>query len=351
VGVIFFAAQDFSKRLFNIQQIITLFILCIFLMGLSSCFKEKPYQPKDSEHSDKRVVIPMTPTYQNMFFFSLEKGQIVRESNPETFDLMFENTASKLHIWLNGSKLMSVKHTGKTNFDSVTDRDTLTANGWLLDRPDFSEDSNAIGKWWTQNGSNISSNKEVLLIHLGKDITGKALGYRKMQIESYSGNTYYIRFAFPNGEDEHEVAIPKDGATCYRYFSFSNGGKLVDIEPPKESWDLVFTRYAHVFYDPYYLPYVVVGVLHHPLHVEAYVDSTANYESFKLSDIQSERFSAKRDAIGYNWKQYDFNEYKVLPYKIYLIKAHQQRFYKLRFLDFYNEKFERGYPTFGYEEL
>lgn len=335
----------------NITTTITAVVCGIVMFTFSSCFKEKPLTPKGSANSDKHIVVPMTPTYQNMFFFNLQSGQIVKESNPETFDLMFENTDSKIAIWLNGSKLMMAKRTNQTDFSKVTYSDTLSADGWLLDKPDFNLDSNAIGTWWEQNNGSTTSKKEVYLIQLGKDINGNLLGYRKIQIESFAANTYNIRFAFPDGSDEHIFSVSKNGVSCYRYFSFQNGGSLVEIEPAKEAWDIVFTRYSYVFYDPYYLPYIVVGALSNPLQIEAYADSSISYSNSKLSDLKQEYFSPNRDVIGYDWKQYDYTEYKVSPYKIFFIKTRDQRFYKLRFLDFYNEKFERGYPTFEYEEL
>ncbi|MCS6819519.1 MAG: HmuY family protein [Chitinophagales bacterium] len=326
-------------------------ILCVLLCLHSGCFKEKPYKPKTGAGNDQRVIIPMTPAYRDLFFFSLKKGQIVRQSNPEHFDLMFENTGQGKMIWLNTSKLMMVKRTGKTSFNDVTYKDTLNKDGWLIDKPDYSPDSNAIGVWWKGTEPNIESDKQVYLIQLGKDLNGNPLGYRKIQIEHYVANTYHVRFAFPDGTDEHLVSITKNGTTCYRYLSFNNGGRLIDVEPSKDEWDLVFLRYTYIFYDPYYLPYLVVGALTNPLYIQAYKDSTLQYEKITLNDVQQERFSSRRDVIGYDWKKYDFTEYKVNPLITYFIKTSDQRYYKLRFLDFYNEKFERGYPTFVYEEL
>lgn len=340
------------KRVFEIiKHAPVLLCVVIFIFSLSSCFKEKPMKPKSNNNSDRQVVIPMTSTYKNIFFFNLQSGQVIKESDPATYDLMFENAVDKLSIWLNSSKLMQLRRTNTTDFSKVTYNDTLGYDGWILDRSTFSEDSNAIGKWWSEAGDGISSTQEVYLVSLGKDLEGNSLGYRKLKIESFAGNTYNIRFAFPDGSDEHTFSIAKDGATCYRYFSFADGGKLADIEPPKDNWDFVFTRYGYVFFDPYYLPYIVVGALSNPLHIEAYVDSTINFENVKLEDLHIEKFSSYRDVIGYNWKSYDFTEYKALPYRIYFIKTEDGRYYKMRFLDFYNENFERGYPTFEYEEM
>ena len=292
----------------------------------------------------------MTSTYRDMFFFSLQTGQVVKQVDPAVYDLMLDNSADGLNIWLNGSKLMMVRRMNTTDFSKVSFTDTLAADGWLLDKPSYQSDSNAIGNWWKTEGG-ITSRNEVYLIKLGKDINGNPLGYRKIQVLDYAFNTYKIKFANPDGSDEHTSIIAKDNLHAYRYFSFNDGGKTVDVEPPKDTWDLVFTRYSFVFYDPYYLPYSVVGALSNPSNVECYVDSTASFETTQLTDLKTEKFSAARDVIGYDWKFYDFTEYRALPYKIYFIRTKDQRFYKLRFLDFYNENFERGFPTFEFEEL
>ncbi len=334
----------------SVIQFLSLSLFIFFTFSLSSCFKEKPLKPKNNGNSDKRVVIPMTATYEDMFYFSLQSGQVVKRVNPEVYDLMFDNTASGLNIWLNGSKLMMAKRMNTTDFENVKYADTLSSEGWLLDKPTYQSDSNAIGKWWS-DGAGITSKNEVYLIRLGRDIRGNLLGYRKVQITDYSFNTYRVRFAFPDGSDEHTVLVTKDNQHCYRYLSFDNGGKTVEAEPPRDTWDLVFTRYSYVFYEPYYLPYIVVGALSNPVNVESYVDSTVSYDSFVLADLQTSNFSPHRDVIGYEWKIYDFTEYKTLPYKIYFIRTNDGRFYKLRFLDFYNENYERGFPTFEYEEL
>jgi len=94
-----------------------------------------------------------------------------------------------------------------------------------------------------------------------------------------------------------------------------------------------------------------VGALSNPQTVECYVDSTASFENTLLTDLKTDKFTSTRDVIGYDWKLYDFTEYKTLPYKIYFVRTKDQRFYKLRFLDFYSENYERGFPTFEFEEL
>jgi hypothetical protein len=326
-------------------------MLLVAMLCLQSCFKEKNLKPKDSTSSDQLVVIPMGSTYENQFFYSLDQNKVVSQNSNLVYDLMFDCANGRYNIWLNSSKLMQVKRTGKFSMGDVSPADTLGSDGFKLDKATYEPDSNAIGYWYTLDGSAVKTRNEVYLVQLGKDNFGYGLGYVKMQVTSYAANSYNITFAALDGSNEQTAAIAKDANYCYRYFTFSNGGNLVNVEPGKADWDIVFTRYSYVFYDPYYLPYIVVGALNNPERVEAYVDSVAAFDSLKAGNLQTNLFSSRRDVIGYDWKYYDFTSYQTLTYKNYLLKVDGEKLYKLRFLNFYNANEERGYPTFEYEEI
>ena len=67
--------------------------------------------------------------------------------------------------------------------------------------------------------------------------------------------------------------------------------------------------------------------------------------------ISMYEFNNQQDDIGYNWKYYDFDNeiYNVDLYINYIIKNQEERYFKLHFLDFYNNNGEKGYPLFeGY---
>ncbi len=325
-------------------------LLLVLVVCLQSCFKEKNLTPKDGGNSDQLVVIPMGPTYDNQFYFSLDQNKIVSQNSNLIYDMMFDCAAGKYNIWLNSSKLMQVKRTAKYTLKDVVAADTL-GEGFRLDKATYEPDSNALGYWYTIDGGAVKSQNEVYIIQLGKDNYGNGLGYVKMQVNSFAGNSYNITFAALDGSNEQTATIAKDANYCYRYFTFGNGGNIVNVEPAKSEWDFVFTKYSYVFYDPYYLPYIVVGALNNPERVVAYVDSVSTFDSLTAPKLQTNLFSASRDVIGYEWKYYDFISYQTLNYKTYLIKVDAERLYKLRFLNFYNANEERGYPTFEYEEI
>ena len=54
--------------------------------------------------------------------------------------------------------------------------------------------------------------------------------------------------------------------------------------------------------------------------------------------IDELNFTSNKDAIGFDWKEYNFDAgfYSVKSNLNYIIKDRQQRYFKLRFTDFYN---------------
>jgi hypothetical protein len=59
-----------------------------------------------------------------------------------------------------------------------------------------------------------------------------------------------------------------------------------------------------------------------------------------MKDLVNMNFHNRRDIIGYDWKNYDFNNgrYKTRNHVNYIIKTNepQPKFFKLRFTDFYS---------------
>jgi len=58
-------------------------------------------------------------------------------------------------------------------------------------------------------------------------------------------------------------------------------------------------------------------------------------------------------VIGYEWKYYNFDAalYTIEPGLAYVIRDRDGFYYKLRFIDFYSEGGEKGYPKFEYVRL
>lgn len=329
------------------------FALTVMLFA-SSCFKEKNMQPPSDQSFGQIAVIPMTPSYENQFFFDLETNTVLKQNSRYAYDLLFDCESGQFNIWLNTAKMMSLKRTGKTSLDSVQLSDTL-AGRWYYEFGAFNRDSSAIGNWWSGNaGSQPVSAGQVYLVQLGVDVNGYGLGFIKMQVNNFTGTTYSITFS-DFVSPSRTVTVTKDDTRNYRYLTFADGGSLVgDIEPPKTDWDLCFTRYTVYFYAPYYIPYEVTGVLNNPAKVQAYMDSTLTFDSITIADFELSRLTPNRDAIGYEWKRYSTlnanGSYSMNPHYTYYIKADENEFYKLHFYAFEKDGV-RGYPSAEYYRL
>lgn len=253
---------------------------------------------------------------------------------------------------------MSVLKTTKKSLGTVTLQDTV-GKDWRFELGEFTDTSCAIGDWWKDiNGGMPLTDSAVYLLSLGRDEQGEPLGYVRMQISHYTSAGYLIYWQPLGSATIHSLTIDKDVARNYRYVSLSGGGSLVsNIEPAKTDWDFCFTRYTYVFYEPYYLPYEVVGVLHNPSRITAYVDSTLTkpFDSVSLADINFNQLHSHRDAVGYEWKVYSGigtggGTYSVKSNFYYFIRQQGNKFYKLRFRAF-DKGGVNGYPTFEYGEL
>jgi hypothetical protein len=299
--------------------------------------------------------IQMGPNYTDQFFYSLATNTVLSSNSRFAYDLMFDCNPDSFNIWLNTAKFMSAMKSSKTDFNSVTINDTTNGN-WIYERGSYNIDSNALGPWWTAMSSQPISAGTIYIINQGVDESGNPLDMFKMRVNNFSGTSYSITYASLTGTDSGTVIIPKDVTRNYRYLALSNAGQLLNIEPDKSTWDLCFTHYTVVFYEPYYLPYQVTGVLHNPSRVRAYVDSVItttgiSFDSLSIRNFNPALLQSNRDAIGYDWKTWTGRTYVPKPKFVFYIKTGEGIVYKLHFISFTNIDGQKGYPAFEYSSL
>jgi hypothetical protein len=296
----------------------------------------------------------MGSNYAQQFFYDLKQVRPVKEYNKVDWDLRFQSN-NNFYIYLNSAKFMRVAHTGTTDFASVT---ASTGLRFSFDYPNGSTDSNAIGKWGDFSGTTINSYKEVYVIDRGLDALGNNLGMKKMVITGYTSNAYQIKFANLDGTDEHSYNIQKDSTYNYTYFNFNSGGSTPLIEPPKSDWDLWFTQYSTWLYDVgtnSYIEYLVVGVVINPYATEVAFDTTNHFNDITLLEAQAKHYYHNWDIIGYGWKNPNLSggsaHYTVYSNVTYMVHTQHNEYFKLRFIDFYNNSGEKGYPKFDQLQL
>lgn len=311
----------------------------IFIITLSiiSCKKKELPVPKHQEGNLKQSVIPMTSSYKYQIYFSLTQNQIVKSQLKTSWDIAFQSDGK--NIILNSSKMMFAYKTNITTYDQVTDTLGFTQNK-KYDSPTGNLDSTAIGKWWLDN--------TVYIIDRGYNELGQHLGYTKLKILNYNNNTFTFIAGNLNSTSTNTYSIQQDTNYNFIGFSFDNYN-IIYHEPPKIQWDLLFTQYTEALSQPY----PVTGCLINRYKTSATLNKDIPFNNIDYITATQSSLSNHLNIIGYNWKEYDFNTSSFIIYSnyTYIIKNQAGYYFKLRFIDFYNNSGEKGYPTFEFQML
>ena len=334
-----------------IRSIIGLLILVV-VISVSSCFKEdEPITPHQSG-SVETDTIPMTYNYRFQVYFRLDSGMVVSQNIKTESDLGFECSSGGWKIILNTADFMKAADLGIVPFGQAQDTAHVS---WKFDKSDGNSDSLAIGTWYKAVNGDTVSNNHVYAVDRGFDENANPLGIYQVIFDSLSSNKYYFRFAAIDGGPVSYGIVEKDGSVNYLYYSFTSGGSLKRLEPSKDQYELHFTQYTTLLYtdlgEAY--PYLVTGVLTNRNKVAVAIDTIHEFSSITLAQISEMTFLNTLDAIGYEWKSYDFESgaYTVNNDKTYIIRSNSGLYYKLRFIGFYNDTGEKGYPVFEHQPL
>ena len=318
-------------------QILVSFSLILF----SSCLKEELPVAAHQEGDFSISQVAMGSDYSQQIYFNLNDKAVVKQNLKTDWDIAFECSDNGWHVVLNSSLGSAVSNTGLIDFNAVS---SLSGNEqWNNDNPNGDLDSTAVGDYRNTNF--------VYVIDRGYNSQGTQLGYKKVVFNVVTNQQYEIRVAELDGSSDVTVSVTKDSTYNFLAFSF-NSNSVIEIEPPKESWDLHFTQYTHIFYNPT-MPYLVSGVLLNRNNTQVAVDSESEFQLISYDLLQQYDFSEHLNTIGYDWKSYDFNTslYAVDQEKNFIIKNSIGLYFKLHFIDFYNDSGEKGYPKFALQQL
>ena len=324
----------------NINIIITI-ILSMFLW---SCFEDDTQvEPLPIEE----IVVPYS-VYEYQTYVDLSNGLIVSYHNYVDWDLGFESSTEGHHIILNYARFMYAGNTSQTNLDMVK---SDTEAEMYFDKSDGNLDSTVFNSWADfTDPDNPVFNNYVYIVDRGKDEQGNSFGYKKIIIEKLESDTFYLHFANLDGTEESSFMVPKDTSVNYTLFSFDNGGQIIASEPNKDDWDICLTKYTTIIPDNngVLYDYIVRGALLNPYkEISVGLDTDNYFYDITADMIGNYSYSNARDAIGYDWKDYDSQEdlYLIRENTSFILKNVNGSNYKLRFTDFYLDG-TKGYPAF-----
>ncbi|MBD81027.1 MAG: hypothetical protein CL840_19065 [Crocinitomicaceae bacterium] len=317
-------------------------IWCLIGVLSSACFKEDmpvtPIEPGDIE----TVQIEMGYPYKYQVYYDCGANRVVKTNSRYDWDLAFESSPEGFRVFLNTAKGEFLAQAGEVSFGTVNSTKNLT---WLWDAPSGNLDSTSVGDW--------RGKRMVYVLDRQYDANGNHLGYFKFQVLSVNENIYKIRFSDLQEEKGKEFTIRKNHNLSVIHFSMNNGGELLELEPERNSWDLLFTNHYHKFSNlP--MPFVLTQVLsNYQNRVVVAEDLKSNFEGIRLSDTTNYTFTAIRDEIGYDWKirNSQDNSFIIDSKKSFIIKSTKGIYYKIQFTDFYNDQGVKGYPKFKIQRL
>lgn len=334
---------------------LALYLIPCTLFLFASCEKEElpikphdkgdiitPIGPVDSAdtHTVRTVQIGMGSNYTDQVWYDLGTNKVVATNSRFDWDIAFDCRASEHWVYLNSALAMMAAPTGNTDFNAPIEEKKLH---FRPDHPSGLEDSLALGRWWDEG--------QVWVIDLGYELDGSSRGKRKIKFETTSTGDLKFRYASLNGSNEVTGTIAKDDRYNRIMFSFKDN-TVKQIEPPKTDYDLMFSQYMHVFYDPYY-PYLVTGALLNPYATEAVRVNESDFGTITRETVNLYDLSDEADIIGYEWKYFDLegDYYTVYPEMNYIVRDSEGIHYKLHFVDFYNKTGEKGYPKMEVQRL
>jgi Secretion system C-terminal sorting domain/HmuY protein len=302
-----------------------------------------------------RDSVQMTSGYANDVFYSLKTGAKKAQSSTDWHlgfqTLVFSEPAFNATIRANHAKgkveVYSL-HRGGADFISITSADTVGLTNPVLQ----------------QNNIDTSWGEGAFLQNRGTNPFDYGWGFYNMTDHSVYGDSVYLikangaaykiiidkyvstgadigytfRFAEINSATIETVTIKRNssaGDFTKRLFAYYNltTKQLVDREPNREDWDLLFTQYVRAGYfnggmlQP--LTGVLVNVNTQVADVRAanLVPATADYSNY-LS-----LFNRETNQIGDDWKSFDYVSSKyILPDTItYFVKTGRGEYYQIQF--------------------
>ncbi|MGB1314533.1 MAG: HmuY family protein [Chitinophagales bacterium] len=329
-----------------------LFYILFPILLLTSCFKEEDKRQVNNETS---VSIALGEDYSSVFYYNLSTQSVVAENKWIDWNLSFYAQEDDYFIKLNDAANMKAYKATQEQFEEVSAIDDVT--NFILD--DAKGTRNGIALLYEPTitkGDTIFYTNTTYILRLGKDVLGEEIGFKKIKLLYTYLNQYALRHSNLDGSEDYISIIKKDLTLNFVHFSFKNKGEIINIEPDKTTWDIVFTRSTDITVtldSSIILPdYTVTSVLLNPYFTKAYKEESVDYKDATLFNIKNSSFTNQKNIIGYNWKAFDLINltYAIRQNEFYVIKDINDFYYKLKFLSFNDPNTNiKGTISFQYE--
>ncbi|MCE2740182.1 MAG: HmuY family protein [Sphingobacteriales bacterium] len=319
----------------------------LLLLVLSACEKpEKPYGlPPKPINAPRMMQVDLGDNYEQQTFINFTDSQFVKNTiNINSWDIAFDCNLDVHKVLMNGGKGILIGKIESSDFvkdlkprdvkfrwDAASGGDSIVINNW----------HQAINTIYV----------------VDRGIAAAGAGQRYFQFKLVLGQVpdFWIEVADMAGKVLKTVPINRVPNKNYVYYNFEDNEPL-NFEPNNDTWHFCFlpTRWIYYEYNPPLL-YIVTGIHINPKMLSVATDSSLVYENITAKDVLNLTFENRRDAMGFEWKIYDFGQgrYLTRKYVNYIFKTNETlpKYYKLRFIDFYSKQGIKGSPRFEVLEI
>ncbi|MBG65242.1 MAG: hypothetical protein CMP73_01110 [Flavobacteriales bacterium] len=285
--------------------------------------------------------IELGNNYAKQIFYNIKDSSIVSENIKTAWDIGLENGPEGYRIKINSSTYSQIIKIENANFENTISVPNSAVWGW----------DNAISLFNNTYIGDYRNSKQLFILDRGYNENGEPRGIKKFRVDSITEKYYILTHSNLDNSEMSSCKIDKTNGSSVIRFSFENNSPIE--EPLDSEWDLLFTQYTHLYINNDANPsYLVTGVLiNSSSGIEVAIDSVTPFLEINENSILNYTFSNNQNIIGYNWKEYNFESqyYYVKDYISYIIKDSKGRYFKLRYIDFYNSIGEKGAPMFEYQ--
>lgn len=334
-----------------------LIVLLVFVFAaIFSCEKPEPlYKQPTVPQGTQTQTFAMGENYSNQLWFDFETQKTtVNEYGNWDIGLSCENEPSVI-ICGGKNTNFSVAEFQNVTFKDI-DASYLTSANWKFDHPSGNIDSSAFGRCFEKVVDGYEGKPSIFVLDLGEDSL-KSFRYIKIQFIGVKGGAYQFKWGYVNVPAvAYLTQMITDPTKNYVYYSFLKKD-LVENEPvASENWDLVFTTYKESIKDKNGVPYsyIIRGALANLKTISvAQIDNGITYEACDKNFAKLQSFTNNADEIGYDWKEYNQStgKYTIVPKRFYIVKTAANEYFKLKFVDFYDDQGRKGYPKLAWQIL
>jgi len=265
------------------------------------------------------VQIGMGPSYLYDIYFSFESG-ITAYPERTNWEISFSTNLNDGNIRINSGSPVILYEVAQNN-KYWSQINSIPSNAVQL--RNSSTDWN-IGAFKNYNSQELDFSKIYIIDYPS--------GIKKIRINSFESGVFNFTYADLNGQNEQNINININDyqSKNFIYYSLSTN-EILDREPNKDEWDILFTKYEEDLNNDINNPlyYYVSGVLS---------NENLTYEFNGPNDIiplmTFEEFSYDINTIGYDWKEYT-GVFSMIPDRSYFIfSQNQSTMYRIIFQSF-----------------